>query len=270
MELTQNALIAMLRESRIEDHYIYILTEALDQYKIAFTAPSVDSDNNYEMYEILGDSTANESLVWYFYETFPQLRCPTGVKIVARLKINNSGTESFSAFANSLNLLPYVKATPEELNDPDKQAKLLEDVFEAFLGVTKYALYQKFGYIGVGNQVVFNIIKTLLDQRNITLDPNELYDTKTRLKEIFDRYDIQQKFGSKVQYIQNPLRYTELFFIKNGQKIKIAQGEGATKAIQEKDAARIALEYLKEQGVETEKKFKLFCSNKFYKKMRLE
>lgn len=79
----------------------------------------------------------------------------------------------------------------------------MEDVFEAFIGVTKLTLVEKFGYMGVGNQIVFNMIKTLMDERNIVLDPEELYDTKTRLKELFDKRDIQNMYG-KLKYI-----YTE-------------------------------------------------------------
>lgn len=100
MELTKSILVQFLNETNVKDDYIHLLTDNIDQYQVAFTAPSYNPITNYEMYEMLGDSTANEAMVWYFYNLFPQLHCPQGVKIIARLKINNSNTESFSAFQN--------------------------------------------------------------------------------------------------------------------------------------------------------------------------
>lgn len=265
MELTKSILVQFLNETNVKDEYIHLLTDNIDQYQVAFTAPSYNPITNYEMYEMLGDSTANEAMVWYFYNLFPQLHCPQGVKIIARLKINNSNTESFSAFSKRLGFLPYIRALPEELEDEDVQLKIMEDVFEAFIGVTKLTLVEKFGYMGVGNQIVFNMIKTLMDERNIVLDPEELYDTKTRLKELFDKRDIQNMYGKlKYIYTEKP-KTVKIFFVQNGNFVFISQGEGNTKAIQEKDAARKALEFLKSQGVETEKKFRLFCSNFFNK-----
>lgn len=263
MELTTSVLTRFLNETNIKDEYINILTDGLDQYQIAFTSPSHNPTTNYEMFEMLGDSTANDAIGWYFFELFPQLHCPQGVKIMARLKINNSNTESFSNFSKRLGFLPYVKATPEELQDETLRLKILEDVFEAFIGVTKYILVQKFGYMGVGNQIVYNIIKTLMDEREIILDPNELYDTKTRLKELFDRKEFQNRYG-KLKYIykENP-KMVEIYFIQQGNYILISRGEGNTKSAQEKDAAGKALEYLKSQGVDTDKKFRLFCSHLF-------
>jgi ribonuclease-3 len=210
----------MLKESRIEEHYIYILTEALDEYKLAFTAPSIDPENNYEMYEILGDSTANESLVWYFYETFPQLHCPSGVKIIARLKINNSGTESFSAFATSLNFLPYINATPEELTDPDKQAKLLEDVFEALIG----AIYIDLGILHVKQF----IMKTVLSQ------PLDLEDDN--YKDIIMRWCQSQKYDLPIYTVRSfENQQFTIDMIICGQYVSF--GCGTTKKQAEQDAA---------------------------------
>lgn len=259
MELTEAALERFLKYTNITDDYINVLLEKKDTYKICFTAPSQDATQNYELFEFLGDSTINEAIIWYFYYLFPQLHCPGGVKTLSRLKINNSSTESFSAFAETLGFLPYINAAKEELEEPNIRAKIMEDVFEAFIGVTKLVLAEKFGYLGVGNQIVYNMIKTLLDQRTFVLDPNELYDTKTRLKELFDRKDVQNRYGLLKYGYEGRPKYVEIFFKQGGVMSKISQGEGLTKVVQEKDAAAKALKFLESQGYNTEKKFKLLC-----------
>lgn len=260
MDLTKNILKTFLQSTNIKDEYISILVQGIAEYRKAFTAPSIDADDNYEIYELLGDSTANEALVYYFYYLFPQLRCKNGPKIISRLKINYANTESFSKFAEEFNFLPYIKALPEELADLDKRAAIMEDVFEAFLGVTKILLAEHTGYVGVGNQIVYNIIKSLMDRRNILLSPEELYDTKTRLKEVFDRKNIRDQYGTlKYQYIDQPRKKVEIYFVFQGRPQKISEGFGNIRAVQEKEAAAKALKYLEERGVQTEKKFRLFC-----------
>lgn len=272
MNLNIEFLRQVLKNAKLDDKYMFILLNKIDLYQIAFTSPSIDIDNNYELYENLGDITANEAIVWYFYEAFPQLHCPSGVKTMARLKINYGSSESYSSIADDLGFWPYIKATDEEKNSKEKKQKLLEDVFEAFIGVTKVALIDYFGYQGVGNQIVYNIIKSIFDKKYISLKTDDLYDAKTRLKEVFDKALTQKEFG-KLRYKYHDLsenendtgremnRYTELFFVKNNIFTKIAIGRGNTKVAQEKDAAAQALQYLHENGYDVEKKFKLFCEN---------
>ncbi len=267
MNLNIEFLRQVFKNAKLSDKYIFILLNKIDTYQTAFTSPSIDIDNNYELYENLGDITANEAIVWYFYEAFPQLHCPSGVKTMARLKINYGSSESYSSIADDLGFWPYIKATDEEKNSKEKKQKLLEDVFEAFIGVTKVVLIEYFGYQGVGNQIVYNIIKSIFDKKTISLKTEDLYDAKTRLKEVFDKASTQKEFG-KLRYKYFDFsenendRYTELFFVKNNVFTYIAKGEGNTKVAQEKDAASKALKYLHANGYDVEKKFKLFCENR--------
>jgi dsRNA-specific ribonuclease len=261
MDLTKDFLLGVFETTLIEDRYLSILTDQIDKYRQAFTAPSHNIEKNYELYEIMGDSTANEAILWYFYETFPQLRCTNGVKVISRLKINFSSTDAFSSMAEELGFWPYIKASDEERENPDKKRKLLEDVFEAFIGVTKLILLEKYGLHGVGNQFVYNIIKSILDKRTVSLDPEDLFDAKTKLKEVFDRANTQALYGKlRYKYHDTPTRrYTELYFLKDGIQTLIATGDGLNKAAQEKDASAQALKFLQSQGYDVEKKFRLNC-----------
>ena len=85
------ALISGLMErGNLKDKYIGILTndENMKKFSKAFTAASANKNENYEIYEQIGDVSANKFIVWYAYQRFPQLNCPAGVKVVARLRIN--------------------------------------------------------------------------------------------------------------------------------------------------------------------------------------
>lgn len=262
MELTKNFLRDTLKFTNIKDKYINILVDTyINKYQIAFTAPSYNSDNNYELYEMLGDSIANEAVVCYFYNTFPQLHCSNGVKVIARLKINYISGESYSSISKTLGFEKYIKCSTEEKNNKEKMQKLLEDVFEAFIGVTKLILDEYFGFQGIGNHFIYNFIKYFFDKKEISLKNEDLYDVKTRLKEFFDKSSIKEKLGSlRYEYseMENE-KYVTLYFVKNGIKTRISIGRGINKAAQDKDAANKAIEYLKDKGYDIEKKFKLFC-----------
>lgn len=175
----------LVRYGGMKDRYIEMLVDddSLLEYSKAFTHESVDENNNYQIYEQLGDVTANKFIVWYMYRRFPQLKCTTGVKVVARLRINYGSKHSFAGIADELGFWPFISAS-SDIRDT-KMKPVLEDVFEAFIGVTEYILDSRI-QIGVGNAIVYNILENLFNKKRISLAYEDLYDAKTRLKEIFD------------------------------------------------------------------------------------
>ena len=102
----------ILRKGNLRAEYIDLITdeEGMRLYSQAFTDSSVDEKNNYEVLEFLGDSTVNNSVVWYLFRRFPQLNCPEGVKVLARLKINLVSKERYYRFASGLNFWNYISA----------------------------------------------------------------------------------------------------------------------------------------------------------------
>lgn len=189
------ALIAgLMARGNLKDKYISVLTsdENMAKFSKAFTAASANSKENYEIYEQLGDVSANKFIVWYSYQRFPQLNCPLGVKVVARLRINYGAKNSFAQIADSLGFWPYISAAED---GTDRSAKyrarhkkdLLEDVFEAFVGCTEQILDQEYRP-GVGYGVVYDILVSIFDKIPISLKFEDLIDAKTRMKEIFDAF----------------------------------------------------------------------------------
>lgn len=152
-------------------------------YTQAFTSSGYDADFNYEVLEQKGDASINAFLVWYFYDRFPQLNCPAGVSVIARLKIVYQSKNSFQRIADKLGFWPYIQATQHERDT--RRKSLLEDVFEAFFGATQQILDDAYE-IGFGFPLICRILKGLFDEIDISLMYEDLYDAKTRLKEYFD------------------------------------------------------------------------------------
>lgn len=270
MDITPDFIKRLFSKSKIDPKYMNVLTtpEALAIYRVAFTSNTVDSDNNYELYEYMGDVAANAAVVMYFYEAFPQLRCPRSIHILNRLKIVHVSRDSFSKIAEGLGFWPHIRydarvAAEKSFLKKSREA-LLEDVFEAFVGATEIILIDAFGMVGVASQIIYNFIKPIFDAKDISFAPEDLYDAKTRLKELFairkngpnplaDRYGAPSYMDESPPATNVTLRFTKdhrLMF----------HGNGNSKQQSHKIAAQAAIDYFEKEGYRTEKRFNLFCA----------
>lgn len=177
--------------------------ETLKLYSTAFTSKTANSRHNYEMYEQLGDVTIGKFIINYMYRRFPQLQTPSGVDVIAKLKIKYGAKEQLQLISQSLNFWPLITASNEE-REKDKK-KLLEDVFEAFVGCTEYVIddYISAGnrlnnYGGIGYNVLYLILKSIFDDMDISLEYNILVDPITRLNELITK--IEKEGKGKITY----------------------------------------------------------------------
>jgi dsRNA-specific ribonuclease len=271
-----------------------LVDKNIDIYRQAFTSAGYDPEFNYEDLEQKGDASANNFLVWYFYERFPQLNCPAGVAIIARLKIVYASKNSFQEIAGKLGFWSHINATPHERDT--KRKSLLEDVFEAFIGATQQILDDEHE-LGFGFPIICRILKGIFDEIPISLEYEDLYDAKTRLKEFFDanpnvgkldsKYDPQTRrvtlaITEKVNPVSVPLKNLAEFLANkrdgssanisvdhrtgtasvtwsqtSGQVIRtLASAVASTKAEAEQQASLLALAALK---VTTKKDLSLVC-----------
>jgi len=247
----ENMIRSILKKGKLKDEYIdRIIKNGMPLYSQAFTHPKADEDNNYEPLEFLGDSIVNCVIVWYLSRRFPQLNCKEGVKILARLKINLVSKKVFATFGDELGFWKYVSADKETRDT--KMKKTLEDVFEAFFGATQKLVDSEIR-MGVGYSVCYNIIQNLFEDMHISLKYEDLYDAKTRLKEVFDFFKEtigQIKYeNERIDRIQHVKVY-RLFTDERGKKQKILLGSGsaALKPDAEQKAAARALENLNREG----------------------
>lgn len=187
-------IMGLLDRGLLKPKYIDLLTNEnnMKEYGIAFTAASADPVNNYERYEQLGDLSANKFIVSYAYDRFPQIDCTQGVKIAARLRIIYGAKQTFAPLGERLGFWPYISAQVagteknQKYRTRDKKA-LLEDAFEAFIGCTEYLLDKTYRR-GVGYAIVYDILSSIFNELPMSLRFEDLYDSKTRLKETFDKF----------------------------------------------------------------------------------
>lgn len=233
-----------------------------------FTSDTVNAKNNYQIYEQLGDLSANKFIVMYMYQRFPQLRKTNCVKIVARLRINYGAKKSFSEIARKLGFWPFVSANLESRQR--KMKSLLEDVFEAFIGAIELIVDSHTKTIGCGFSVVYKVLSYLFDRIHISLKYEDLYDPKTRLKEMFDSnleqlgplvYECQRdemkgvvhcevfRMKDPVYYVNPRTGLEQKNKVLSGTKILIGKGYACLKQDAQQFAANSAIKTINRMGI---------------------
>ena len=246
----KDTIINVISKGNMKDKYKQWLLspESLLIFNDVFTSNTANVLKNYEVYEQLGDITVNKFIVWYMYKRFPQLNCAQGVKIVARLRINYCSKQSFAQIAESLGFWPFITASEEERSHNKKP--LLEDTLEAFFGAVEFIIY-KHTLTGVGYAVAFDILESIFNNLYISLKYEDLYDAKTRLKELFDfcgdklgsiKYEDERNIEDKVT-VSSVYQTTP-----QNNRIKIGEGVASLKADAQQKAASKAIGFLKSKG----------------------
>lgn len=154
----------------------------------ALTHPTADSENNYEVLELLGDASYNTAVVYYTARRFAhiaQKSIGTAVKVLARLKINLTSKTTLVEVGRQLGLMLFVSADESVL--ASSPHKLLEDTTEAFMGAITLLVDNEI-CIGAGYGAVYRIVHTVFEKMHIDLKYEALFDARTRLKEVLDAH----------------------------------------------------------------------------------
>ena len=183
----KQVIVRILQLGNLKQKYIDLLTddEGMEVYDQVFTHSSVNLERNYEFFEIMGDVTVNKCIVWYVQRRFPILAKPEFTDVISRLKIHLGSKDFLSQLGQDLNVWNFI--VKSELVKTKQLKKTLEDVFEAFFGATEYIIDRRIRQCA-GYDICYNIISHILDKKYISLKYEDLYDAKTRLKELFDFY----------------------------------------------------------------------------------
>lgn len=248
MDNFKNFIRNLICKTRLDSTYIerILSPENLKLFKEAFTHFSTNHRTNYEVYEQLGDITLNKFLVWYFHSRFPVLHSTLGVKIVARLRINYGSKQFLASLSEKLGFWEHSVVNAQDTIPQAKKMSILEDVFEAFVGVTEFIIDKEI-YVGLGYISCYKMLANIFDKIPIDLMYENLFDAKTRLKEIFDiNKDTlgHQKFeydrSSGAVSIYRVFQDREIFIAKQTSPIN--------KSDAEQRASEEALRILKSQG----------------------
>ncbi|CCV01939.1 RNAseIII [Invertebrate iridescent virus 22] len=248
-------LIKIFKYTGVDETYLkqYINDETLPLFNIAFTSSSANEQHNYEPFEQMGDSTIGKFIVWSSYEKFPQLRGKSeAVEIVARMKINLGSKDNLSQIAENLGMWNFISAS-EEIRHRSKK-KLLEDVFEALIGVIEFIIHDysdsNTSQPGLAYQLVYALLSHLFEKYTLSIDYNTLVDSKNRLKGVFDQY--KDQLGTEAVYkTERVLKNDKNIFIskvydKNGNFL--GEGAAALKKDAEKKASEMAILSLERKG----------------------
>jgi len=247
---------SVLQRANLGSKYLDEFTDesSMIEFTKAFTHKSIDPVENYEFYEILGDSTTNKVVVWYFIRRFPEVfndaKGKGGnmgpVAIMARLKQNGVSKSTYSQFSETLQFWDFIRRSEEENKN---RRKLMEDVFEAFCGCLELLVDTKVTeHCGYG--IIYKIMKTLMDSTEVSLERKDLYDPKSRLNEIIlgykgrlkIDYDVFDDISTKTSEDKNAYqrRYNVRVVItdkNSGKKFSSRNFYGAIKKDAEKKSA---------------------------------
>lgn len=214
-------------------HSFDIYPHDISYYELAFTHPSCNSDMNtkhqdYERLEFVGDSVIGFVSADLIFKLHPEM----DQGYMSKLRSYLVCSKSLANYSRKYHINEFVRIghsiTKEQLAKSDK---ILEDVFEAFIGAI---------YLDQDIGVAYRIIETILydDIEQIKLD--DIIDAKTRLQEEIQseyreavRYELIDEFGPP----HDRTFVSQVIF--NG--LVLGKGQGKSKKAAEEAAAKDAL-----------------------------
>ena len=247
--------------------------ESMVEFSRAFTHKTWSPTFNYERYEFLGDIIINDAVAHYISINFPHIQ---NVAWMTRIKHTLISKKYLAALAHEAKFLSFIRYGEELsplLKGSYKQAKetlnkeylsILEDVFEAFIGVLRDVVNKK-TVDGIGGIISRKMVHTFLDKKTIPVAYDEIFDPKSRLKEIYDKYhwgfSVRNKgthgsFTASMIVVREPngSSIVEVYGYPGGTKEKNSANRrllcitpGSSKEVAQQNAAKIALDILRTQ-----------------------
>lgn len=239
-ESFQDFLYKILKENGLlnDDHIHSILVpENILKFRAAFTDSSyvmtpkeiaeLNSKNiplNYEYYETLGDVIINSVVVNNIVERLPSYRNTAWITRLRHTLISGKILAKLSYKHHFGDHIRYGGLLEKNLKlfdsplDYEYYLKLLEDVFEAFLGClrniitapkSEFGLEESFAVV---NQVAYNIIGSFINTIDIaSLKYEDIFDPVSRLKELYNKEKWNGKYYNKIDNAQINPEYKALY-----------------------------------------------------------
>lgn len=216
----KNFIQNLLRKGNLNEKHILKFTnkENIRLFVNAFTHKTFDAEENYELPEFLGDTTVNWAIARYIREWDSKI---VSVKYLTRLKHNISSKKQLALIAHNAGFMCHIRIgeeLQEKFIDMENNIKLknkdylsvLEDTFEAFIGTVEHIIEKHLGVVGSGMGICYNIIKSFLDQIHISLRYEDIFDAKTRFKELCDKrgWDFKSTMSTSESYEDGRKIYT--------------------------------------------------------------
>ena len=158
------------------------------QYELALTHPSCNSEQNtkhqdYERLEFVGDSVVGFVSADLIFNLHPEM----DQGLMSKLRSYLVCSKALAGYSRKYGIYEFIHIGHSISKDQlAKSDKILEDVFEAFIGAI---------YLDQGIEVAYRVVKDILfeDIKNTNID--DIIDAKTRLQE-----EIQSEYREAVKY----------------------------------------------------------------------
>jgi len=157
---------------------LFTTPQKMNLFKQAFTDRSYSLTFNYELLEIKGDVYVNLIAANYVRNRFPRV---ISLDWLSRIKIILQSKITLPKIAEKLDFQKYIYTSG--IISREKKVQILEDVVEAFFGAIVVIGGEN---KGAAYAVSYEILSSLYDEIDITLDVSLVIDLKNRVKEIFD------------------------------------------------------------------------------------
>ena len=238
--------------TKTKKKYIETLTspEALSYYTTAFTDSSYDEDNNYKYFRTLGQISLHKIVMWYLFNRFKKEK-PSQLTLM-----KNNFIESKKIGKNIEEKLLKGFSSFILCNDVNIDIKMIQKVFEAFIGVTELFINKKYKK-GIGYVVVNKFCLYLLDNiddADFTCDK----DPKTKLKEFMQTPEMKYNYeiNSETEKDEKSIFKVSIYLKNKTNKTVTLIGEGNSNTTinAEKEASSNSINYFIKIGLYKEKK----------------
>lgn len=203
-------------------------------YEEAFSHPSLNLGSNkvidYQRLEYVGDSVLGAIIATLSYKLQPNLHEGP----LTRLRSSLVDTASLSKLALSFHFDKYIKVGNSFVGEVSKSNKVLEDVFEAFIGAV---------YLDRGFNYVFKLVEKIFKNRIVHFNYEESVDYKTKLQELLQadhHSDVDYRVLNRRGPANQPSFMVGLFY----DGVCLGKGIGGSKKKAEQEAAKSALKKL--------------------------
>lgn len=214
--------------------YFHLKPKNERPYELAFTHPSYNLDakschEDYERLEFLGDAILGASVADLSFQAHPE--CDQG--FLTKLRSSLVNTKALAKYARYHHLADYIVVGNSFSGEITKSDKMLENVFEAFIGAV---------YIDLGFKAAYGIVKRIFEHDILNYTPEKTIDYKSRLQE-----ETQLEHRHSVTFRQVSVngpahnRIYEMEVVLDGDVI-LGRGSGPSKKAAEQEAAKKALE----------------------------
>ncbi len=249
-------IISLLTKANLQPKTLekYTDEESMVIFRQAFIHKSYNATYNYELLEFYGDTVVNFAVSQYIRKRFLKI---TSMKWLTKLEHNLSSKITLADLAKKADFLPHILYNKEIVSGDEttlEHLSMMEDVFEAFFGAL-VTVFNNSSQRGVGYAVAYIIITSFYDTLYISLRWEDVFDAKSRLKEIYDNLGWIFDQNISTYYDQTKkIQLTTIWGYLEGDisrldinKKMIAKGVGTTKQNSQENASFNAIAILQDK-----------------------